>query len=142
MPGGVGGDQPVRAAPYPIPITTSPESKSGKFQSSPATNGGCYFREGWYLIQWSTLCNSALWCFHWWIGIPNAIRTEGGGRVSGCYCIHSRDVAGSVAAREHVWAFEFSDDEQSIDLEALAARYAASVFWSNSTQPGQGDLFD
>ena len=25
------------------------------------------------------------------------------GRGSGCYCIHSRDVAGSVAAREHVW---------------------------------------
>ena len=37
---------------------------------------------------------------------------------------------------------EFSDDEQGIDLEALAARYADSVFWSNATQPGQGDLFD
>ena len=51
----------------------------------------------------------------------------------------------SPVAWQHVnmfGSFEFSDDEQSIDLEALAARYAASVFWSNATQPGQGDLFD
>jgi len=25
---------------------------------------------------------------------------------------------------------------------ALAAQYADSVFWSNATQPGKGDLFD
>lgn len=51
----------------------------------------------------------------------------------------------SPVAWQHVnmfGSFEFSDDEQSIDLEALAARYADSVFWSNATQPGQGDLFD
>ena len=51
----------------------------------------------------------------------------------------------SPVAWQHVnmfGSFEFSDDEQSIDLEALAARYADSVFWSNATQLGQGDLFD
>jgi hypothetical protein len=51
----------------------------------------------------------------------------------------------SPVAWQHVnmfGSFEFSDDEQGIDLEALAARYADSVFWSNATQPGQGDLFD
>lgn len=51
----------------------------------------------------------------------------------------------SSVAWQHVnmfGSFEFSDDEQSIDLEALAARYADSVFWSNATQPGQWDLFD
>ena len=32
--------------------------------------------------------------------------------------------------------------ELDIDLEALAAQYADAVFWSNATQPGQGDLFD
>jgi hypothetical protein len=51
----------------------------------------------------------------------------------------------SPVAWQHVnmfGSFEFSDDEQSIDLEALAARYADWVFWSNATQPGQGDLFD
>ena len=51
----------------------------------------------------------------------------------------------SPVAWQHVnmfGAIEFSDDEQSIDLEALAARYADSVFWSNATQPGQGELFD
>jgi hypothetical protein len=37
---------------------------------------------------------------------------------------------------------EFSDDQQDIDLDALAAQYADSVFWSNATQPGQRDLFD
>ncbi len=45
----------------------------------------------------------------------------------------------SPVAWQHVnmfGSFEFSDDEQSIDLEALAARYADSVFWSNATQPG------
>jgi hypothetical protein len=50
-----------------------------------------------------------------------------------------------AAAWQHVdmfGSFEFSDDEQGIDLEALAARYADSVFWNNATQPGQGDLFD
>ena len=51
----------------------------------------------------------------------------------------------SPVAWQHVnmfGSFEFSDDEQGIDLEALAARYADSVCWSNATQPGQGDLFD
>ena len=50
----------------------------------------------------------------------------------------------SPVAWQHVnmfGAFEFSDDEQGIDLDALAAQYADSVFWSNATQPGQGDLF-
>jgi hypothetical protein len=51
----------------------------------------------------------------------------------------------SPVAWQHVnmfGAFEFSDDEQSIDLDALAAQYADLLFWSNATQPGQGDLFD
>ena len=51
----------------------------------------------------------------------------------------------SPVAWQHVnmfGSFEFSDDEQSIDREALAAKYADSVVWSNATQPGQGDLFD
>jgi hypothetical protein len=39
-------------------------------------------------------------------------------------------------------SFEFSDEDSDIDLEALAAQYADAVFWSNATQPGQGDLFD
>jgi TnpA family transposase len=51
----------------------------------------------------------------------------------------------SPVAWQHVnmfGSFEFSNDEQDIDLDALAAQYADSVFWSNATQPGQGDLFD
>ncbi|MBS3910867.1 MAG: Tn3 family transposase [Hydrogenophaga sp.] len=51
----------------------------------------------------------------------------------------------SPVAWQHVnmfGSFEFSDDERDIDLDALAAQYADSVFWSNATQPGQGDLFD
>ena len=39
-------------------------------------------------------------------------------------------------------SFEFSDEAPDIDMEALAARYADSVFWGNATQPGQGELFD
>jgi hypothetical protein len=51
----------------------------------------------------------------------------------------------SPVAWQHVnmfGSFELSDEEQGIDLEALVARYADSVLWSNATQPGQGDLFD
>lgn len=51
----------------------------------------------------------------------------------------------SPVAWQHVnmfGSFEFSDEVQDIDLDALAAKYADSVFWSNATQPGQGDLFD
>ena len=51
----------------------------------------------------------------------------------------------SPVARQHVnmfGSFEFSDGAPDVDLEALAARYADSVFWSNATQPGQLDLFD
>ncbi len=39
-------------------------------------------------------------------------------------------------------SFEFSDEDPDIDLEALAAQYADGFFWSNATQPEQGDLFD
>jgi hypothetical protein len=39
-------------------------------------------------------------------------------------------------------SFEFSNEAPDIDMEALAARYADSVFWNNATQPGQLDLFD
>jgi hypothetical protein len=38
--------------------------------------------------------------------------------------------------------FEFSDEAPDIDMEALAARYADSFFWSNAIQPGQLDLVD
>lgn len=51
----------------------------------------------------------------------------------------------SPVAWQHVnmfGSFEFHDDEQGIDLDALAAQYANSVFWSNATQTGQGDLFE
>lgn len=51
----------------------------------------------------------------------------------------------SPVAWQHVnmfGSFEFSDENPNIDLDALAAQYADSVFWSNATQPGQGDLFD
>lgn len=51
----------------------------------------------------------------------------------------------SPVAWQHVnmfGSFEFSDEDPDIDLEALAAQYADAVFWSNATQPGQGDLFD
>ena len=51
----------------------------------------------------------------------------------------------SPVAWQHVnmyGSFEFSEDDHDIDLDALAAQYADSVFWSNATQPGQGDLFD
>jgi len=51
----------------------------------------------------------------------------------------------SPVAWQHVnmfGSFEFSDEDPDIDLEALAAQYADSVFWSNATQLGQGDLFD
>ena len=51
----------------------------------------------------------------------------------------------SPVAWQHVnmfGSFEFSDESSDIDLDALAAQYADSVFWSNATQPGQGDLFD
>ena len=47
-------------------------------------------------------------------------------------------------AWQHVNMFgslEFSDEDPDIDMEALAARYANSVFWSNAMQPGQLDLF-
>jgi hypothetical protein len=49
----------------------------------------------------------------------------------------------SPVAWQHVnmfGSFEFSDEDPDIDMDALAARYADSVFWSNATQPGQGDL--
>ena len=51
----------------------------------------------------------------------------------------------SPVAWQHVnmfGSFEFSDEDPDIDMEALAAQYADAVFWSNATQPGQGDLFD
>jgi len=51
----------------------------------------------------------------------------------------------SPVARQHVnmfGSFEFNDDEQEIGLDALAAQYADSVFWSNATQRRQGDLFN
>ena len=51
----------------------------------------------------------------------------------------------SPVAWQHVnmfGSFEFSDEDPDIDMDALAAQYADSVFWSNATQPGQGDLFD
>jgi hypothetical protein len=51
----------------------------------------------------------------------------------------------SPVAWQHVnmfGSFEFSDEAPDIDMDALAAQYADSVFWSNATHPGQGDLFD
>jgi TnpA family transposase len=51
----------------------------------------------------------------------------------------------SPVAWQHVnmfGSFEFSDEDPDIDMDALAAQYADSVFWSNATHPGQGDLFD
>ena len=45
----------------------------------------------------------------------------------------------SPVAWQHVnmfGSFEFSDEDPDIDMEALAARYADSVFWGNATQPG------
>lgn len=38
-------------------------------------------------------------------------------------------------------SFEFSNEDPDIDMEALAARYADSVFWSNATQPGHSELW-
>ena len=51
----------------------------------------------------------------------------------------------SPVAWQHVnmfGSFEFSDEDPGYDLEALAAKYADSVFWSNATRPGQLYLFD
>lgn len=51
----------------------------------------------------------------------------------------------SPVAWQHVnmfGSFEFGDDDPDIDMEALAAKYADSVFWDMATQPGQGELFD
>ena len=51
----------------------------------------------------------------------------------------------SPVAWQHVnmfGSFEFSNEAPDIDMAALAARYADSVFWNNATQPGQLDLFD
>ena len=51
----------------------------------------------------------------------------------------------SPLAWQHVnmfGSFEFSDEDPDIDMDALAAQYADSVFWSNATHPGQGDLFN
>lgn len=51
----------------------------------------------------------------------------------------------SPVAWQHVnmfGSFEFSNEDPDIDMDALAAKYADSVFWSNATQPGQQDLFD
>ena len=48
----------------------------------------------------------------------------------------------SPVAWQHVnmlGSLEFSDEAPDIDMEALAAQYADAVFWSNATQPGQGD---
>ena len=39
-------------------------------------------------------------------------------------------------------SFEFSEEDPNIDMEALAARYADSLFWCNAIQPGQLDLFE
>jgi TnpA family transposase len=51
----------------------------------------------------------------------------------------------SPVAWQHVnmfGSFEFSDEEPTVDLEELAARYADSEFWARATSSGQGDLFD
>ncbi len=37
--------------------------------------------------------------------------------------------------------FEFNDEDPDIDMDALAAQYADSVFWSNAAHPGQGGSF-
>jgi len=59
--------------------------------------------------------------------------------------VSSAPRAKACVAWQHVnmfGSFEFSDEDPDIDMEALAARYADSVFWGNATQPGQGELFD
>ncbi len=59
--------------------------------------------------------------------------------------VSSAPLAKACVAWQHVnmfGSFEFSDEDPDIDMDALAAQYADSVFWSNATQPGQGDLFD
>ena len=64
--------------------------------------------------------------------VVQSVRTEGGGRGSGCHRIHPRHVA---VAWQHVnmfGSFEFTDKAPDIDIAALAARYVDAVFWSNS----------
>ena len=39
-------------------------------------------------------------------------------------------------------SFEFIEENPNIDMEALAAHYADSLFWSSATQPVLRDLFE
>lgn len=49
----------------------------------------------------------------------------------------------SPVAWQHVnmfGSFEFSDEEPTVDMDVLAARYADSAFWSTATQGGAVEL--